>query len=238
MSPTSGVIGEAWVLYKAHWRHLLTFSFVVYAGVALIAALLGAVLDLWLAAIFGALVSLVAFFWLQAALVKAVEDVRDGRVELSLAETFDQARRHLSAVVVAGILAALGIIVGLILLIVPGLVLLTWWAVIIPVVVLENRSAGESFGRSRELVRGFGWSVFGVIVLVVLLLIGFDILLRIILAPLADWLQSFVSQFISGTLTAPFVAAVLTLLYFRLRAAKETAEAPTASADSGLGGPD
>ena len=25
MSPTSGVIGEAWQLYKAHWRHLLTF---------------------------------------------------------------------------------------------------------------------------------------------------------------------------------------------------------------------
>ena len=236
MSPTSGVIGEAWDLYKAHWRHLLTFSFVVYAGVALIAALLGAVLDLWLAAIFGALVSLVAFFWLQAALVKAVEDVRDGRVELSLAETFDQARQHLSAVVVAGILAAVGIIVGLILLIVPGLVLLTWWAVIIPVVVLENRSAGESFGRSRELVRGFGWSVFGVIVLVVILLIGFDIVLRIILAPLADWLQSFVSQFISGALTAPFVAAVLTLLYFRLRSAKETRGGATASADSGLGG--
>jgi hypothetical protein len=226
VSPTDGVISEAWDVYKAHWRHLLTFSFVVYVTVALIAALLGAVLDLWLAAILGALVSLVAFFWLQAALVKAVEDVRDGRVELSLAETFDQARQHLSAVVVAGILAGLGIIVGLILLIVPGLVLLTWWAVIIPVVVLENRSAGEAFTRSRELVRGYGWSVFGVIVLVVLLLIGFDILLRIILAPLADWLQSFVSQFISGTLTAPFVAAVLTLLYFRLRAARETPAVP------------
>jgi hypothetical protein len=226
MSPTSGVIGEAWSLYKAHWRHLLMFSVVVYATVALIAALLGAVFDVWLAAILGALVSLVAFFWLQAALVKAVEDVRDGRVELSLAETFDQARQHLSAVVVAGILAGLGIIVGLILLIVPGLVLLTWWAVIIPVVVLENRSAGEAFSRSRELVRGYGWSVFGVIVLVVLLLIGFDIVLRIILAPLADWLQSFVAQFISGALTAPFVAAVLTLLYFRLRAAKEAPPAP------------
>ena len=40
MSPTSGVIGEAWGVYKAHWRHLLTFSVVVYAAVALIAALL------------------------------------------------------------------------------------------------------------------------------------------------------------------------------------------------------
>jgi hypothetical protein len=29
MSPTSGVIGEAWNLYKAHWRHVLSISFVV-----------------------------------------------------------------------------------------------------------------------------------------------------------------------------------------------------------------
>jgi hypothetical protein len=226
MSPTSGVIREAWEVYKAHWRHLLTFSFVVYAAVALIAALLGVVFDRWLASILGALISLVAFFWLQAALVKAVEDVRDGRADLSLADTFDQARRHLSAVLVAGILAGLGIIVGLILLIVPGLVLLTWWAVIIPVIVLENRSASESFTRSRELVRGYGWSVFGVIVLVILLLIGVDIVLDILLSPLQEWLQGFLSQFISGTLTAPFTATVLTLLYFRLRAAKETPAPP------------
>ena len=226
MSPTSGVIREAWEVYKAHWRHLLTFSFVVYAAVALIAALLGVVFDRWLASILGALISLVAFFWLQAALVKAVEDVRDGRADLSLADTFDQAHRHLSAVLVAGILAGLGIIVGLILLIVPGLVLLTWWAVIIPVIVLENRSASESFTRSRELVRGYGWSVFGVIVLVILLLIGVDIVLDILLSPLQEWLQGFLSQFISGTLTAPFTATVLTLLYFRLRAAKETPAPP------------
>src|SRR5688500_7003560 len=222
MSPTSGVISEAWDVYKRNWQHLLTFSFVVYAAVALIAMLLGAIFDLWLAALLGAVVSLVAFFWLQAALVKAVDDVRDGRADLSLADTFGQARAQLASVAVAAILAGLGIVLGLILLIVPGLLLLTWWAVIIPVVVLENKSAGEAFSRSRELVRGYGWSVFGVIVLVVLLLIGFNIVLSIVLTPLTDWLQSFLSQFISGALTAPFTATVLTLLYFRLRAAKET----------------
>jgi len=228
VSPTSGVISEAWDVYKAHWRHLLTFSFVVYAGVAVLSALLGSVFELWLAALLMAVVSLIAFFWLQAALVKAVEDVRDGRADFSLAETFDLARQHLTSVIVAAIIAGLAIVIGLILLIVPGLVLLTWWAVIIPVVVLENRSAGEAFTRSRELVRGYGWNVFGVIVLVVLLLIGFNIVLSIILTPLADWLQSFLSQFISGTLTAPFTATVLTLLYFRLRTAKETPAAPPA----------
>jgi hypothetical protein len=225
MSPTSGVIGEAWNVYKAHWRHLLTFSFAVYVAVAVIGALLAALLT-WLGAIIAAFVSLVAVFWLQAALVKAVDDVRDGRADLSLGETFAAAREHLAAVVVAGILAAIGIIVGLVLLIVPGLVLMTWWAVIVPTIVLENRSAGESFTRSRELVRGYGWSVFGVILLVLLLLIGFQIVLALALSPLADWLQSFVSQIISGTLTSPFIAVVLTLLYFRLRAAKEPSAAP------------
>jgi hypothetical protein len=226
MNPTSGVIGEGWQLYKAHWRHLITFSFVVYAGVALIGALLTAALT-WVGALLAAIVSLIAFFWLQAALVKAVDDVRDGRADLSLRETFSQAREQLSSVAVAAILAGLGIVLGLILLIVPGLVLMTWWAVLIPVVVLENRSAGDAFSRSRELVRGHGWGVFGVIVLMVLLLIGFSIVLSLILTPLADWLQSFVSEIISGTLTAPFVAVVLTLLYFRLRQAKEPVAAET-----------
>ena len=229
MSPTSGVIGEAWALYKAHWRHLLTFSFVVYVAVSVIGALLAAVLT-WLGTIIALLLSLVALFWLQAALVKAVDDVRDGRADLSLGETFAAAREHLSAVLVAGILAAIGIIVGLILVIVPGLVLMTWWAVIIPAIVLENRSAGESFSRSRDLVRGYGWGVFGVIVLMILLLIGFQIVLGLILSPLADWLQSFVAQIVSGTVTAPFIAVVLTLLYLRLRAAKEPAAAPEPSA--------
>ena len=36
MSPTEGVLSEAWALYKAHWRHLLSISFLVYAAVALI----------------------------------------------------------------------------------------------------------------------------------------------------------------------------------------------------------
>jgi hypothetical protein len=227
MSPTSGVIGESWNLYKAHWRHLLPIAFVVYLTVAILGALLAALLT-WFGAIIAAFISLVALFWLQAALVKAVEDVRDGRVDLSLGETFEAARPHLAAVLVAGILAALGIVIGLVLLIIPGLILMTLWAVIIPAIVVEGRSAGESFGRSRELVRGHGWGVFGVIVLTILLLIGVSIVLSLILTPLADWLQGFVSQIVSGTLTAPFIAVVLTVLYFRLRAAKEPAAAPAA----------
>lgn len=231
MSPTQGVIGEAWGLYRAHWRHLLPIALVVYVTVAVANAVLVATLT-WLGSLLGAVVSLVGLFLLQGALVTAIDDIRDGRADLRMGETFGRVRPQLGAIVVAGLLAGLGIGVGLLLFIVPGLVLMTLWVLIIPVVVLERTSAGAAFGRSRELVRGHGWNVFGVIVLTILVLIGFGIVLGIVgsaLSPLADWLRSFLSFVISGTLTAPFVALVWTLLYFRLREAKEPATATATS---------
>jgi hypothetical protein len=226
VSPTQGVLSEAWGMYKTHWRHLLSISFVVYLAVALVTLVL-VVLLTWFGAILATIVSLVATFWVQGALVRAVEDIRDGRAELSLGETFDSVRPRLASIVVAGILAGLGVLLGLILFIVPGLVLLTWWVLIIPVIVLEERRAGESFSRSRELVRGYGWSVFGVIVLTILLFIAFRIVLGLVLIPFADWLQSSLTEIVGGTLGAPFIALAWTLLYYRLRAAKEQ---PAASA--------
>jgi len=214
------VIGEAWAMYRRYWKHFLSISFVVYLSVAVINLLLVLVLG-WVGALIGAIISLIAAFWLQGALVRAVEDVRDGRADLSLGQTLQSVRPHLISLIVAGVLAGLGIALGLILLIVPGLVLLTWWIVIVPVIVLEQRSAGESFGRSRELVRGYGWNVFGVIVLTVLVYIGLSLVVRLLLTPFADWLEAFLSSVVVGTVATPFLAVAWTLLYFRLRRAKE-----------------
>jgi hypothetical protein len=228
VSPTSGVVAEAWALYKAHWRHLLAISFAVYVTIAVVGAVLTALLT-WVGAVIAGLISLVGLFLVQGALIKAVEDVRDGRADLSLGETLARASPHLAAIVVAGLLAGIGVFLGLLLLVVPGLVLMTWWFLIIPVIVLEGTSAGASFGRSRELVRGYGWSVFGVIVLTILLLLAFSIVLGIVLTPLANWLQNFISNIVSGTLTAPFIAITWTLLYYRLRDAKAGAVGPPAA---------
>jgi hypothetical protein len=229
VNPTKGVLSEAWVMYKAHWRTLLPIAFVVYLGLSVINLLLVATLT-WFGALLGTIVSLVGLFWLQGALVRAVEDVRDGRADLSLGDTFERVRPQLASIIVGGVLAALGILIGLVLLIVPGLVLLTWWVLVIPVIVLEELRAGEAFTRSRELVRGHGWSVFGVIVLTLLIVIGLGIVLSLLLTPVSDWLQSFVSNVVSGTLVAPFIALTWTLLYYRLRAAKDvTAESPPAT---------
>lgn len=209
------ILSEAWRLYKEHWRHFLPIALVIFLILALVSLLLAVILGA-VGAVIGGLLGIVGVFWLQGALTEAVVDVRDGRADLSIGETFRRVQPRLPAIIVAGLLAGLGIIVGLLLFVVPGLFLLTIWSLIIPAIVIEGKSAGDAFGRSRELVRGNGWSVFGVIVLSVLVVIGVAIVVAIATFWLPDASQAFVQNLIQNTLAYPFFALVLTLTYFAL----------------------
>jgi hypothetical protein len=223
------VIGEAWALYRAHWRHLLPLAAAFYLVIAVATLLLTLALGL-IGALVAAVGSLVGYFWLAGALTEAVADIRDGRADFSLQETFARVWPRVWTLLGAGLLAVLGIAVGLVLLIVPGLVLLTWWSVISPVIVLERRGAIESFGRSRELVRGRGWSVFAVVILTVLISFAIGIVVSIALVWLPDEAASFFGGLINGTLTAPFVALAWTLVFFRLKELRHEPEpAPVAA---------
>jgi hypothetical protein len=217
-NPTAGVISEAWNLYMSHWRHLIPVAAVVYLGIAVITIILTVILS-WLGAIIAALLSIVGVFWVQGALTRAVEDIRDGKADLSVGDTFRSVQDKIGAIAGASILAGIAIGIGLVLLIVPGLYLITTWSVIVPAIVLEDVAALKSFGRSREIVSGNGWNVFGVVVLSFLVLAAFGIVLGLLLAPLDDSVRNFVSNVVSGTLTAPFVALTWTLVYYRLRRA-------------------
>jgi len=215
MNPLSGVLGEAWRMYKAYAKHLLAIAFVIYLAAAVVAALL-ALAGGTVGALLGSLVEIVAAFLLQATLVKAVQDVRDGRVDMSLGETVRAAAPYIGSVALASILAGIAIVIGLILIIVPGLYLITIWAVIVPVIVIEGAGALDSFGRSHQLVRGRGWHVFGTLVVVYVILLVVDLVLGLIFTALPHVLGSGLSSVISGTLIAPFLALVVTLVYYRL----------------------
>ncbi len=232
MNPLSGVLGEAWQLYRKFAAHLLAIAFVIYLAAAIIAA------PLSLAGVIGSLLALVvelfAGFLLQAALVKAVQDIRDGRVDLSLGETVSAVTPYIWAVAGASILAGIAIAIGLVLLIVPGLWLITIWAVIIPVIIIERAGALSSFGRSRQLVRGHGWHVFGTLVLVFIIELAVDIVLGLIFSALPHVWRTGLSTIISGTLIAPFIALVVTLIYYRLVGA--TASGPGTAGDAAAGG--
>ena len=217
MSPLSGVLTETWALYRRYAAHFLLIAFVIY----LVAAVLVALLSLagFFGYFLGEIIELTAVFLLQAALVKAVQDVRDGRVDLSLSQTVQAALPYLLPVAAAGILAAIGITIGLFLIIVPGLILLTFWCLIVPFIVIGETGPIDAFRKSWQTVRGHAWNVFGTLVLVFLIYIAFSIVLALILLFLPTFLRNFLSSVVVGTLVAPFLALVITLIYYRLTAA-------------------
>jgi len=220
MNPLSGVLSEAWGMYRTFAKHLLAIAFVIYIVAAIIAAILSLAGTFGL--LLGSLVSIVAAFLLQATLVKAVQDVRDGRADMSIGETVAAARPYLWSVAGASILAFIAIAIGLILVIVPGLILITIWAVIVPVIVIERSGAMASFGRSRELVRGHGWHVFGTLVVAYIIMYIVQAVLRAIFHALPLVLSTGLSGVIAGTLISPFIAIVVTLVYYRLAGSSQT----------------
>jgi hypothetical protein len=220
MNPLSGVLGEAWTLYKRHAAHFLLISFAIYLVVAVITALLSLALGSF-GAVVGGLLSLVGTFLLQAALVKAVQDARDGRGDLDLRGSVDAALPFVWSVAIASIFAAIAIAIGFALIIVPGLILLTFLSLIVPWIVVGGATAFESFGKSWATVRGYAWHVFGTYVVVFLILIVGEFVIGVILLALPYAARTFISDVVVGTLVAPFLAAVVTLVYDRLRAAHD-----------------
>lgn len=121
----------------------------------------------------------------------------------------------MAPLVLVSLLAVLGILAGLVLLIVPGLMLLTIWAAVIPVVVIERPTGIGAFRRSQELVRGHGWPVFGLIALVAALSLVVIFAVTLITVGLGETAGSFV-QLVVGAALAPIVTLVTAVLYFRL----------------------
>jgi MFS family permease len=217
-----GVLRESWSLYTRFFTRFFVIAAIVYLIVNLLNALVGSLAGGGsgipiLLALLTVVVSFVGTFWLQGALVSAVDDVRDGRIDSTVGETFERARPYLGRLIITGIVAGFGIAIGLVLLIVPGLVLLTWWSLIIPVIVLEGKTMGEAFSRSRQLVRGHGWSVFGVIVISAILSAIASGIIQAIFSFLGSFLRYWIGGTIASAIVGPFLAIALTVMYFELR---------------------
>ena len=100
-----------------------------------------------------------------------MQDARDGRIDLDLGATINAALPFVGSVTIAGIFASIAIGIGFALIIMPGLILLTFLSLIVPEIVVGGATAYESFGRSWRTVRGYAWHVFGTYVLVFVIMI-------------------------------------------------------------------
>lgn len=231
----SAVLGEAFDLYKRFFGRFVATAAIVFVVLDLMSAIAdraagSSVTSDLLWSLIALVFSFIGAFWLQGALIEAVRDVRDGRVDLTIGELFERTRPRLPALIAAGIVAGLAIAIGLVLLIVPGLYLLTRWCLIPAVIVIEQKRAGESFDRSWQLTRGYGWTVFGSVLVAYLLYVIGQGILRALFAPLPNFAAIWIGGVVAHSITTPFIAAVGAVLYFRLARLSVGVDPATATA--------
>jgi hypothetical protein len=218
---TARVFERIFQIYGDQFTLLIPAALLLFVPVALLNALIlsgGGALALLLTAAVGT----IATYWYQGMVVEATRDILDGRRDHTLGSLFESALPFVLPLLAAGILAGIGVAIGLLLLIVPGLFLLTIWAVIVPVIVVERAGVFDAFGRSRELVRGHGWQVFGVILVLFVLQFALSSAANAIAGGASD--DSFVLyaivDLVVRMLVVPLSALAATVMYVELRRLK------------------
>ncbi len=128
------------------------------------------------------------------------------------------------------VLLILGLVIGFLLLIIPGIYLWGAWSVAVPVLMVEGMKGSKALGRSRALVRGRWWEVFAVLVVSAVVIqftasLAVGVLGGLILANTSSLaVYVLVNGLVTGIveiLVAPVIAAVTTVLYYDLRVRKE-----------------
>ncbi|MGQ2991920.1 MAG: hypothetical protein ACT6RD_13675 [Brevundimonas sp.] len=116
---------------------------------------------------------IVGTYMLQGIVVKVTVSGLNGKA-MGLAPAFEAGIKLFLPLLGLGIIAGLGMTLGFILLIVPGIILAVMWSASTGAVVVEGRGVFESLQRSRDLTRGYRWPIFGlaVIYFVVSMVIG------------------------------------------------------------------
>ncbi len=172
------------------------------------------------AALIALLLSVVGSGAAQGAVTWAATRAVCGR-GTSIPEAYRVGVSRLGTVLLAGILAGLAILLGLIALIVPGLVLLVRFSLFLPAAVVERARARRALARSFDLVRGRSWPVAGALVVgaLVVMLIGAPLLA--IGEVSASWVVRGLLSGLVTAITTPITTLILVLLYVDLRQRKE-----------------
>src|SRR5262245_897416 len=244
------ILGDAFRLYARHWQNLIVIVAVIVVPLSILQVLLS---DLWIRAgfeneeirggievstgtaiggVFAALVfsAISVLMWtiLTGAITRAAAGTFLGR-DLELAESYRYGFARFWSIVLVGVLSALAIAGGFLLLIVPGFIVLTFLVCAIPALVIEDTRGRAALRRSWNLVRGYGWHVFGTIIVAALINAVFSGLLT---APFGDnYAARSIVAAIASVITMPFMALVGVFIYLDLRVRKERYAAPDLERD-------
>lgn len=212
------VLGEAWTLYKRLFGRSVVVAGLIFLVVSLADALASTAAT-FAAGLVSLVLALVGGLLVQGALVEVVHDIQEGRPPARPTDYYRRTRERLGTLLGASILYGVGVAIGFVLLIVPGLIAVARWSLIVPLVMIERLGWRDAFHRSNELVRGRTGSVLGLIVITNVLTAVATLVLRAAFSGLPLFWSGWIGGVVAGALVVPFEAYVLTVLYYRLRAA-------------------
>ena len=86
--------------------------------------------------------------------------IKEAAEEKGLKDFFQEAWSKYLPFLITSLLAALVINLGFLLLIIPGIIFMVWFAFLSYIIVCEGIYYIAAFKRSKELVRGYWWQVF------------------------------------------------------------------------------
>ena len=177
-----------------------------------------------------AVIALIATALVTAACVKAISDAYLDQ-PASIEGTLRFALRRLAPLLGMEVLLALGLGIGFVLLVIPGIWLYARWGVATPALVIERRNPFRALGRSSRLVKGRWWPTAGVLLLANLMVFLVSGVIDGLLTAAASLSShhsllfavviSTAAATVSGILVQPFNAAVTTVLYYDLRIRRE-----------------
>jgi hypothetical protein len=221
---TARVFERIFAIYGQHAAVLLGVALLVYLLAAAVTGVLVASGGVGLLFIAYA-VTLVTTFFYDAMVVELVRDVQDGRLDQSVGGLLRSVAPVLPTLIGASLIGGIGIAIGFVALVIPGLVLLTWWALVAPVVIVERAGVLSSLRRSRELVRGHGWQVFGVLLVILFV----NVLVGGIFGSIGDTAPVIASFSLAGrVLLAPLHAIAVATMFFEIKAIRGEAGARAA----------
>ena len=171
----------------------------------------------------------------QGAAVIAVSHVHLEQ-STSIAESFAGIKGRILYLALIMVGYWMGIGVGLILLIVPGVILALMWALTIPVAVIEDKGLRDAVNRSAELTKGNRGRVFVIYALYLVLIYAIYMAWmlpvlavaglsarahRMVGVPLWTQLAIPIGSFLSNCLAGPLMTIGISLLYYDQRVRKE-----------------
>jgi hypothetical protein len=149
----------------------------------------------------------------------AFQDIR-GR-PFALSASFRRGLKRFIPVLGAAICALILILVGFVLLVVPGFIALTVIFVFVPVCVVEGCGPLRSLDRSRELTKGYRWRIFVLWLLPLLMVLVADSIGGALSFAAVGTMGAALTAFIVTAVGGSYQAVVNLVTYQDLRSVKE-----------------